>query len=341
MNDFTSNDPSLETQWRSIILFGRNSATYKFAFARSLLELVDNERNIITLDELSEPFSRYIMEHLKKNNKQGSSNSSGFLDACRKRIRNEIDEAELLQVTKSKGFNNVVDAFQVVGNGLIPRPFYEKDYSGANKRLVLTDELLKLKELTQYENLDAEADGRWRLVETAWNMGVPTNILEVRYDENDEELFIQTDVMARENITSSRQALNGYQKGKCFYCCKDVSIVSGSEKLCHVDHFLPHRNKREHLSSSTPANINGVWNLVLACAKCNSGKSANIPHLDYLSRLNKRNEFYISSKHPLSETIQNQTGSKPENRISFLNIHYNIANITTSWRPLDSLPSQF
>ena len=53
MNDFTFNDPSLETQWRSIILFGRNSATYKFAFARSLLELVDNERNIITLDELS------------------------------------------------------------------------------------------------------------------------------------------------------------------------------------------------------------------------------------------------------------------------------------------------
>jgi hypothetical protein len=78
MNDFMVNDPSLETQWRSIILFGKNSATYKFAFARSLLELVDNEKNIITLGELSEPFSRYIMEHLEKSDKQGTSSSSDF-----------------------------------------------------------------------------------------------------------------------------------------------------------------------------------------------------------------------------------------------------------------------
>ena len=337
MNDFMVNDPSLETQWRSIILFGKNSATYKFAFARSLLELVDNEKNIITLDELSEPFSRYIMEHLAKNDKQGTSSSSDFLNACREHMRNEIDKTKLLQVTKSKGFNDVVDAFQVVGNGIILRPFYEKDYSGSSKRLIITDELLKLKELTQYENLDSEADGRWRLVETAWNLNVPPSILEVQYDENDEELFIETKIMKRENITSSRQALNGYQKGECFYCCNDISIVSGSEKLCHVDHFLPHRNKRAHL----PANINGIWNLVLACFDCNSVKSSQIPHLDFLYRLMKRNEFYISSNHPLSETIQNQTGGTRDDRKSFLSEHYNIANITSPWSPSDPSPCSF
>ena len=39
MTKFQLNDPSLESQWRAIILFGKNSATYKFAFAKSLLKL--------------------------------------------------------------------------------------------------------------------------------------------------------------------------------------------------------------------------------------------------------------------------------------------------------------
>jgi hypothetical protein len=40
MTKFQINDPSLESQWRAIILFGKNSATYKFAFAKSLLEII-------------------------------------------------------------------------------------------------------------------------------------------------------------------------------------------------------------------------------------------------------------------------------------------------------------
>ena len=67
MTNFQINDPSLESQWRAIILFGKNSATYKFAFAKSLLELVNNETNRISLKELSEPFSRNILKHLKQN----------------------------------------------------------------------------------------------------------------------------------------------------------------------------------------------------------------------------------------------------------------------------------
>ncbi len=40
--EFQENDVSLETQWRSLILFGRNSATYKFAFAKSLLDIINH-----------------------------------------------------------------------------------------------------------------------------------------------------------------------------------------------------------------------------------------------------------------------------------------------------------
>ena len=36
---FTEVQPTLENYWRSIILFGRNVASYKFALGKSLLEL--------------------------------------------------------------------------------------------------------------------------------------------------------------------------------------------------------------------------------------------------------------------------------------------------------------
>ena len=39
MTLFTEVQPTLENYWRSIILFGRNVASYKFALGKSLLEL--------------------------------------------------------------------------------------------------------------------------------------------------------------------------------------------------------------------------------------------------------------------------------------------------------------
>ena len=60
MIEFQVNDPTLESQWRALILFGKNSATYKFAFAKSLLELANKETTTISLNDLAEPFSRHI-----------------------------------------------------------------------------------------------------------------------------------------------------------------------------------------------------------------------------------------------------------------------------------------
>lgn len=70
MTQFQINDPSIESQWRALILFGKNSATYKFEFAKSLLVLVDKETTKISLRKLSKPFSKNIIEHLKENDKQ-------------------------------------------------------------------------------------------------------------------------------------------------------------------------------------------------------------------------------------------------------------------------------
>ena len=128
--------------------------------------------------------------------------------------------------------------------------------------------------------------------------------------------------MKRVDITSVRDSLNGYQKGKCFYSFMDISIIQGSADICHVDHFLPHVNKQVHAKNG--ANINGVWNLVLAHSTMNSTKEkgAKVPNKKYLERLFNRNEFYIISKHPLAETIINQTGRTKDLRRAFLEYQY-------------------
>ena len=338
---FQINDPSLESQWRAIILFGKNSATYKFAFAKSLLGLIEQEKTKISLDELAIPFANSIVEHLKKSDKQGNAGSSKFLEGCRNYINEKITKEDLYSLTEKYGFVNVVDAFQNVNGGTIPNPFYEKSYIQGKKEILVTDNLLKIKELFQYRNLEQEVEARWNLVETAWNLQINPNLLEVKYDESKSLFFIESNLMRRIDITSVRDSLNGYQKGKCFYSYQDISINKNDINICEVDHFLPHVNKLAH--SQNGANINGVWNLVLADSSINLHKKARIPEKRFLHRLFNRNEFYIESKHPLSETIINQTGLTKENRRRFLEDQYNLAltHSIQQWKPQIELIGTF
>ena len=342
MVEFQINDPSIESQWRALILFGKNSATYKFAFAKALLEVIENQKSSVTIEELSKPFADSIVQHLKFNDKQGNSKSSSFLNKCRDFRDGKITEEELYWQTKKLGFVNVVDAFQNIHGDVILKKFYEVNPSN-KKELIITDNLLEIKELFQYKNFNQEVEARWRLVETAWDLNIKAKLLEVQYDEDNSMLFInRKDIMRRIDITSSRDALNGYQKGKCFYSFQDISINPNDKNLCHVDHFFPHVNILNHYQDN--ANLNGVWNLVLADKKVNANKLARIPHEKYLLRLFNRNEFYIESKHPLAETIVNQTGNTKDKRARFLQNQYRIALENSSqvrWKPEIELKGTF
>jgi hypothetical protein len=323
MTRFQIDDPSIESQWRALILFGKNSATYKFAFAKALLQFVDQQRSVISLEELAGPFLKETIEHLKRTDKQGTSASSKFLDGCRNYISGKISEDTLLNITVKDGFKYVVDAFQYINGGTIPDKFYEKDFAQGKRNIVLTDNLLRISELFQFRNLNQEVEARWSLVETAWNLQINPNLLEVRHDQDRSIFFVENNLMRRTDITPVRDALNGYQKGKCFYSFQDISIRSNDTNTCAVDHFLPHVNKLFHSQNGT--NINGVWNLVLAEKSINGEKSSKIPERRFLERLYNRNEFFIESKHPLAETIVNQTGQTKALRRNFLQSQYNLA----------------
>lgn len=336
---YQANDPSLESQWRSLILFGKNSATYKFAFAKTLLELAERATTAITLPDLAEPFARHVVDHLRQYDKQGSAASSLFLTSCRQFLAAQVSHEHLLQQTERLGFANVLNAFQVVNGAPVPQPFYEQHRVNGRLQLTLTDHFLRLKESFHFQGLPQEAEARWRLVETAWNLRINPNLLEVQYDEAQSLFFVERGLLRRVNITSVRDALNGYQKGKCFYSFQDISIAPGAARRCDVDHFLPHLNKHAHL----PANINGVWNLVLADRTTNGEKGARIPEEKYLQRLHQRNEFFVESKHPLAETIVNQTGATSEKRRRFLQRHHQLALdcAVHRWKPAVELPGGF
>lgn len=329
---FVSKEPQLEDYWRGIILFGRNVASYKFALAKSLLELQPTSGELIKLGDLAPIYSRHLSEHIKNSDKQGTSHSSKFLDGCRKYNSGEIIQDELTELTIRYGFNNVIDAFHVVGSGEVPKRFYI-DERKVNNGIRITDEFTNLLNRQQSVNLPQEVEARWRLVETAWELGVPRSIVSIDYDSDSQSLFAIDNRSRRKSVTGSRDALNGYQKGKCFYCFSDIHIDSTSLLCPDVDHFFPHKLKQHGFST-----IDGVWNLVLSCRECNrgmGGKSDRIPIIRLLGRLHRRNEFLISSHHPLRETLIQQTGASESRRSAFLNDFHNKARalLIHLWEP--------
>ena len=319
---FFENDPTLQSYWRSIILYGRNVASYKFALGKALIDLNKNPNDLIKLEDLALPFANHLCDHLKENEKQITSSNSKFLNTLKKSINGEIKVEERNHITKKLGFVNVIDAFHEVNGKTIPKRFFI-DERKENSGIRLTDHFYKLFELQESENFLNEVEARWRLVETAWKIGVAVKLVQVQHDSIGEKFYINTK-LGRINVTSSKNALNGYQKSKCFFCFDYISIIKRSLNLCNVDHFFPDTLK----SKDFPGYVDGIWNLVLACKDCNrgeGGKFAKVPSLKFLERLNRRNEYFCSSHHPLRETIMSQTGQTKDQRTKFLQKCYNSA----------------
>lgn len=344
MTVFKDFNPSSESYWRSIILFGNNVASYKFSLGKVLLEFAKNQITTVSIEDLALPFAQHISKHLRLADRQCTNPSSKFIDACRKYNAGELPENTLRSVSKQHGFNNVIDAFHIVNQGEVPVRFFI-DERKTNKRIVITDKLLKLSESKQFDNLPFEVEARWRLVETAWSLRISSNLLQVQHDEELNSFYVESSNVRRVNITSARDALNGYQKGKCFYCFTDISILQQEGNSAEIDHFFAHILRVQDLTLYS-TDLNGIWNLVLACPRCNrgeNGKFAKLPLLKYLVRLHTRNSFLINSHHPLRETLINQMGQTENERRSFLQKKYDFAKerLIHEWQPVEELEAAF
>nr|WP_239581521.1 HNH endonuclease domain-containing protein [Jeotgalibacillus terrae] len=100
-----------------------------------------------------------------------------------------------------------------------------------------------------------------------------------------------------ENV-SKRKSLNSfylllasvYQK-ECFYCGKRVKSRRGN----HVDHFIPWSFIQN----------DQLWNLVIACSKCNTSKNNKLAEIEYLEKLIQRN-CHLSENENIIERIDMQ-----------------------------------
>ena len=316
MLTFTETEQSASTNFRAITLFGKNTASYKFALGQSLLELANQQQSTVSLEQLAVPFLHHILRHLELEPKQTTSRESRFLTELQRYAQSEISLEAALIATEKDGFRYVLDAFHTVGGGVVPISFFSQE---KNKVLHLTDELLAMPQTVpfQFSALTREIEARWRLVETAWSLNIIPSALMVQPDQETQSLFVLDSQRKRRDLTSTRDALNGYQKGYCFYCEHELSLLKDDLIFAEVDHFFPH-TLMQYLANTY---LDGVWNLVLACVSCNrgnGGKFARIPALTFLQKLFTRNEYLIYSHHPLRETLINQTGNTSVERRAFL-----------------------
>lgn len=342
MSRFYEIEPTPENYWRAIILFGRNTASYKFALAKALFDLLRQGKSTVTLEELAIPYADYLCERLKSHPKQNTRDQSTFLSELRKFNEGKINREEMISQTVRHGFNYVLDAFHNVHGKEVGTRFFINETKPSNT-IHLTDDLFQLGEEI-HADLEQEIEARWRLVESAWENSLPRNLMLVEYEEKNRNL-IGVNSFRRTTVTSARPALNGYQKGRCFYCFREISIVYGSDRMADVDHFFPHMLKQCDINKP----IDGVANLVLACQECNrgaNGKFDRLPSIALLERLFNRNEYLINSHHPLRETLIAQTGSTTQKRQSYLQEAYNCSTLFVGasgckWEPIPQGESIF
>jgi len=319
IRQFVLATPTDENQFRSIVLFGRNVASYKFALATALVDLATQGRDVVPLSDLAEPYALAVSRHLKDAPKQVTSGRSKFLEECKRYNDGHIQLDELVRTTTRIGFQNVIDAFHRVGPADVGTRFFLDERSSATPAIAITDAMRDLAHAVGSTTLQ-ETEARWNLVETAWAIGTTTAV--VGYDLKTGNLLRPA---KRKVITSARPALNGYQKGSCFYCYAPIVIIVGDANLADIDHVFPFALEKNGLTT----NLDGVWNLVLTCQTCNrgaQGKFDSTPHPNYVSRLHTRNEYLIGSSHPLRETLIKQTGKTTSARWAFLQDKLTVAS---------------
>ena len=327
---FQNAAPTPAGDWRHIIRFGRNVASYKFALGRVLLELGRQQQTFVPLDDLAVPYAAAICEHLQVEDRQSTSAMSRFLDACRSRNRGELDDARLAEVTVRLGFANVIDAFHISRDGQPTQTPFFIDERATRRGITLTDHLLELANGVQSSVLPLEVDARWNLVQTSWGLRLGTHLVsfEITPDELAVGLYAPTR-LRRGPITGVRDALSGYQDGRCAYC-NELFTDIGTKRVA-VDHVLPF----VLMTRGWPdGDLHQIWNLVLACYESNSAKRDRPPDADWMPWLEKRSEHLIASHHPLRETLIIQLGpDRVRRRQTLVRRHTAATETIPPWKP--------
>jgi len=298
-------EPTAGTSWRQAILMGVNTRTYKFALGAALLDLAKTGRDAVPLIELASTYATHLVNRTGNYPQASSSlhlSDKDFLSVlARERdesiATNAPTEALVDAATRSIP-GMVMDKFHnLPGEGQTAHRFYEIQGRGPNRMVKLTPDLQAVA-ASGTGLLDDELESRWRIVEASFDAGIGRSLVRQGVDVDLETggLIART---RRVPLTSLRSAIVGFQHGRCFYCNEYLGDLGPD---VHVDHVFPFWWM--NTGSWRGPSLNGVWNLVLACAPCNLKKSGRLPTDEEITRLIARNDAIAESRIPLRRTLE-------------------------------------
>jgi hypothetical protein len=318
---------------RTIILFGNNVSTYKFALTSAILK--QSSKSKIKYSELRDDFVKELYNHYIICPDQWVAGKNTLTEAFDE-YKTDNNWEKLVKVAEKNIYNNVFDAFHNVGGSSIKQTdiLFEKD--NANKQLIITDNLNLILENNEFvKKLTDENQSRWNIVEEAWKNKLSPNLLEF---VDGDFYSITSSAGERVNLRSAINILMPYQKDQCFYCNKIMNTSSSKDEddFPDVDHFVPLSFiSRIQLLG---ANANGVWNIVIACKECNRGGAGKFQapaDKQYFEKLLYRNLLFTEEhKHSLKNSVLISLGVKNAIELtSKMNLFYKATDIINGWKP--------
>jgi 5-methylcytosine-specific restriction endonuclease McrA len=297
------NDPI--NTFRTILLFGKNVSTYKFALCSALLS--QNAKSEIRYSDLTNSFLNELYRHYEVAPQQWTGGANIVTNSFDK-YKEDGNWDELVKVAEANVYKYVFDAFHNIGGSSVNDNHLLFEHNKKDKKLVFTDSLNSiLDNYTLKEIILKENESRWLVVEEAWKNGLSPNLLEYNSSDNNLYSFNIIKGSERSNLRSAVNVLLPYQKGNCFYCNKSININASKEQhdFPDVDHFWPFSFLTVH--NIYPLDANGIWNLVIACKECNRGTDGkfNSPASKefYKKLLNRNLLFAEEHRHSLKNSI--------------------------------------
>jgi 5-methylcytosine-specific restriction endonuclease McrA len=323
MSNFYGTAPTPQAAWRTIVLLGDNTRTYKFALGHALLESAISGKTYVTLEELARIYSLEMAKHSEypQGPSVDPSSTTDMLSILARERATTLQigqPTELLVQAAIKSMPGMVmQKFHNIPDGFVRDfDFYSLEKVNGLQVVQFSDQLMQVASSPDLTVLKDELSSRWNIVEASFSpeIGGTLRIQGVVASADREFLELRrnvagVNVLRRPQIARLRPALTGFQSGLCFHCEQPLSDMPETP---HVDHVIARAYvARKFLTSDfwRGVDIDGVWNLVVSHADCNISKRDKPPTAKMLQDLRTRNDLAIRSNVPVSQTIRLVTKS--------------------------------
>ncbi|MHA7136600.1 HNH endonuclease domain-containing protein [Rossellomorea arthrocnemi] len=284
-----------EEIWRgfTIVLSSKSvkSSTYKYALIKALIEnlyQIDEDFKV-TYDQLAYTFTKVYWNLIVHHNliKQNSGKTARVASII-------IEEQSKYSIPPEMIFDKIPDSLQLKLVSKVKATMkinvFGALYGDTRGEFYAFDhktELLRFNPAVHAFMLNYQ-----RLITNLTNYHMAAMIEQLNEVPSINYLLGKVESIAkRSSLRPFEDILLSHFLSQCFYCKK---TLTGQKRERHVDHFIPWSFvQSDH-----------IWNLVLACNKCNSSKSDKLPKRGFLEEIIERNEELL---HPInSEQLNKQ-----------------------------------